>query len=71
MDKLTTQISSYSSSINDFYSCVNKNIQMEYVNGATQLTLQPNKAYYLDGQHIADITYIDHSAITAEEKVYL
>ncbi|WP_436514064.1 pyocin knob domain-containing protein [Clostridium thermobutyricum] len=66
----TKQIASNSSSINDLYNWVNKNIQMEYISGATSLTLQPNKAYYLDGQHVADITHIDHSAIPVGGKVY-
>lgn len=70
IDRLTSQIASNSSSINDLYNWVNKNIQMEYISGATSLTLQPNKAYYLDGQHVADITSIDHSAIPAGGKVY-
>lgn len=70
IDRLTTQIASNSSSINDLYNWVNKNIQMEYISGATSLTLQPNKAYYLDGQHVADITHIDHSALKDGEKVY-
>ena len=66
----TKQIASNSSSINDLYSWVNRNIQMEYISGATSLTLQPNKAYYLDQQHVADITSIDHSALQNGEKVY-
>ncbi|ENY98748.1 hypothetical protein HMPREF1092_03306 [Clostridium thermobutyricum] len=66
----TKQIASNSSSINDLYNWVNKNIQMEYISGATSLTLQPNKAYYLDQQHVADITSIDHSALQNGEKVY-
>ncbi|OPX48503.1 BppU family phage baseplate upper protein [Clostridium thermobutyricum] len=66
----TKQIASNSSSINDLYNWVNKNIQMEYISGATSLTLQANKAYYLDGQHVADITSIDHSALKDGEKVY-
>lgn len=70
IDRLTSQIASNSSSINDLYNWVNKNIQMEYISGATSLTLQPNKAYYLDGQHVADITSIDHSAIPVGGKVY-
>ncbi|OPX47896.1 phage head spike fiber domain-containing protein [Clostridium thermobutyricum] len=70
IDRLTSQIASNSSSINDLYNWVNRNVQMEYISGATSLTLQPNKAYYLDGQHVADITHIDHSAIPAGGKVY-
>ena len=70
IDRVTTQIASNSSSINDLYSWVNRNIQMEYISGATSLTLQPNKAYYIDGQHVADITHIDHSAIPVGGKVY-
>lgn len=66
----TQQIASNSGAIKDLYSWVNKNIQMEYISGATSLTLQPNKAYYLDGQHVADITYIDNSALKDGEKVY-
>ena len=66
----TKQIASNSSSINDLYSWVNRNIQMEYISGATSLTLQANKAYYLDQQHVADITSIDHSALQNGEKVY-
>ncbi|WP_195970394.1 pyocin knob domain-containing protein [Clostridium thermobutyricum] len=66
----TKQIASNSSSINDLYNWVNKNIQMEYISGATSLILFPNKAYYLDGQHVADITYMDHSALKDGEKVY-
>lgn len=70
IDRLTSQIASNSSSINDLYNWANRNIQMEYISGATSLTLQPNKAYYLDGQHVADINHIDHSAIPAGGKVY-
>lgn len=70
IDRLTSQIASNSSSINDLYSWVNRNIGMQYISGATSLTLQPNWSYYLDGQHVADITHIDHSAIRPGEKVY-
>ena len=66
----TKQIASNSSSINDLYGWVNRDIGMQYISGATSLTLQPNWSYYLDGQHVADITHIDHSAIRAGEKVY-
>lgn len=66
----TKQIASNSSSINDLYGWVNRNIGMQYISGATSLTLQPNWSYYLDGQHVADITHIDHSAIPAGGKVY-
>lgn len=66
----TQQIASNSSSINDLYGWVNRNIGMQYISGATSLTLQPNWSYYLDGQHVADITHIDHSAIPAGGKVY-
>ncbi len=70
IDRLTSQIASNSSSINDLYGWVNRNIGMQYISGATSLTLQPNWSYYLDGQHVADITHIDHSAIPAGGKVY-
>ncbi len=70
IDRLTNQIASNSSSINDLYCWVNRNIGMQYISGATSLTLQPNWSYYLDGQHVADITHIDHSAIRPGEKVY-
>lgn len=70
IDRLTSQIASNSSSINDLYGWVNRNIGMQYISGATSLTLQSNWSYYLDGQHVADITHIDHSAIRPGEKVY-
>ena len=70
IDRLTSQIASNSSSINDLYGWVNRNIGMQYISGATSLTLQSNWSYYLDGQHVADITHIDHSALRPGEKVY-
>lgn len=66
----TQQIANNSSSINNLYGWVNRNIGMKYISGATSLKLESNWSYYLDGDHVADITYIDHSALMAGEKVY-